>query len=231
MSEPRDGEQLYIIIGGAGQVGYFLTKALIEDGHEVTLIEKDPRRVNELERELGESVLRGDACEVRTLEEAGCERAHYLLAVTGDDEDNLVMCQMAQALHTKRTIARVNNIANIEFFKKLGIDIVISPTQAILDIIKAELPLRQVVHLTSAPRASERLVEIVVPGDASILGVRADSLGLDSHASLVLIVREETSFKPAPDTPILAGDKLFAVVDEAGEAQLEAKVLGDHHHA
>src|SRR5579885_3257872 len=88
---------MYIIIGGGGQIGYYVTKGLLAQGHEVLLLDKDPRRVQTLTDELGSAVLRGDACEARTMDEVGCSRADIVIAVTGDDEDNLVICQMAKS--------------------------------------------------------------------------------------------------------------------------------------
>ncbi|MGH2485158.1 MAG: NAD-binding protein, partial [Ktedonobacterales bacterium] len=88
---------MYILVGGGGQVGLYLAKGLLEQGHEVLLLEKDGRRLSQLREELGASVTQGDACEARLLAEVGCDRADYVIAVTGDDEDNLVICQMAKA--------------------------------------------------------------------------------------------------------------------------------------
>ena len=131
---------MYIVIGGGGQVGYYLAKGLIEQGHEVLLLEKDRKRVEHLSEELGEtSVVRGDACEARTLAEVGASRANLVIAVTGDDEDNLVICQVAKArFHVPSTIARVNNPRNEGLFRRLGIDVIISPTQSILHMIEAQ---------------------------------------------------------------------------------------------
>src|SRR5690242_950020 len=101
---------MYIIIGGGGDVGYYLTRNLLHHGHEVLLLEKDPRRYYTLSNELGQAAFKGDSCEARTLEEAGARRADAVIAVTGDDEDNLVICQTAkQRFNVGRTIARLNN--------------------------------------------------------------------------------------------------------------------------
>ncbi len=225
MSEPTP--QLYIIIGGAGEVGYFLAKALIDAGHEVTLLDRDRRRVGDLEKEFSDAVVeRGDACEARTLEHAGCARADYVLAVTGDDEDNLVMCQVAKArFNAKRTIARVNNIHNIDLFKSLGIDVVISPTRSILDAIQAELPLKQVVHVTTAAKASAELVELSIPADSPASGKPVQAIKLPKGDSIVLMIRNNESFVPDPYLRLTPGDKLFAVVSPFGERQLREQIL------
>ena len=101
---------MYVIVAGGGKVGFYLAKTLLQEGHEVLLIEKDRRKVERTAEELGSMVLRGDACEASTLAEAGTERADVVVAVTGDDEDNLVICQMAKRkFKAGRAIARINN--------------------------------------------------------------------------------------------------------------------------
>ncbi len=132
---------MYIIIGGGGDVGYYLSKSLLSQGHEVLLLEKGGSRYQALSEELGQSVVLGDACEARIMEEVGVNRADVVIAVTGEDDDNLVICQMAKK-HFKvaRTIARLNNPKNELLFQKLGIDITVSPTKSILSLIEAELP-------------------------------------------------------------------------------------------
>src|SRR5947207_3008389 len=115
---------MYIIIGGGGDVGYYLTKSLLGQGHEVLLLEKGITRYQALSEELGQSVVRGDACEARTMEEVGANRADVVIAVTGEDEDNLVICQMAKKrFNVARTIARLNNPKNELIFQKLGMDL------------------------------------------------------------------------------------------------------------
>src|SRR6266480_6664647 len=123
---------MYIIVGGGGEIGYYLTKSLLSQGHEVLLLEKGSTRYQALNEELGPAVVRGDACEARTMDEVGASRAVVVIAVTGDDEDNLVICQMAKKrFKVGRTIARLNNPKHAEIFQKLGIDLVVSPTRSI----------------------------------------------------------------------------------------------------
>ncbi|HEY6287393.1 MAG TPA: NAD-binding protein, partial [Ktedonobacteraceae bacterium] len=111
---------MYIIIGGGGEVGYYLTKSLLTQGHEVLLLEKGSARYQSLNDELGPAVVRGDACEARTMAEVGASRADVVIAVTGDDEDNLVICQMAKKRYkVARTIARINNPKHEDIFLKL----------------------------------------------------------------------------------------------------------------
>ncbi len=231
MPAEANGRQ-YFIIGGGGQVGYFLTKALLEAGHEVVLLDKDPARIDTLNRELGDVVERGDACEVSTLDRVGAERADYLLAVTGEDEDNLVMCQMAKAGFTRsngkacRTIARVNNIANIPLFHKLGIDVIVSPTQNILEAIGTELPLPQIAQISPPDNDGVQLIEVRVAADAPARGKTIESQGWGSSVRPTLLIRGTQNFTPEPHMALQPGDKLFAVVTPEGRSVLKRALLG-----
>jgi trk system potassium uptake protein len=219
---------MYILIGGGGQVGYYLAKGLLQQGHEVLLLEKDGRRVEQLAEELGTSVFKGDACEARVLAEVGSDRADLVIAVTGDDEDNLVICQVAKArFHVNQTIARVNNPRNDELFIKLGIDVSISPTRAILHMIEAEIPHHNIVPLMTLTRAGLSLVELTVPPDSPAAGRALRTLNLPSTVNVALIVRGDQNITPSGDTVLLPEDRIFALVTEAGEAALRRTILGE----
>src|SRR5713226_4055142 len=124
---------MYVIVVGGGTVGYYMSRDLLERGHEVTLIERDQRRADWLETQLGSIVMRGDGCEVKFLSQTGIERADAIVAVTADDEDNLVALQVAKRhFKVKKTVARVNNPSNVEIFKALGVDEAVSATEVLL---------------------------------------------------------------------------------------------------
>src|ERR1039458_2597468 len=132
---------MYIIVIGGGKVGYHLAKALLTEGHEILVIEKDQSRIDYICNELGSICLNGDGCEAAVLSEAGTERADMLIAVTGDDEDNLVACQVAKhKFKVPRTIARIKNPRHEKLFKTLGIDVTVSATNIILENIETEVP-------------------------------------------------------------------------------------------
>jgi trk system potassium uptake protein TrkA len=131
---------VYLIVIGGGTVGYYLSRDLIDRGEEVTLVEKDAARAEWLESQLGSIVMRGDGDELSFLATTGIERADAVLAVTGDDEDNLIALQLAkQRFNVKRTIARVNNPANVSIFKMLGIDEAISATEVLLSVLEPKI--------------------------------------------------------------------------------------------
>lgn len=212
---------MYIIIGGGGDIGYYLTKSLLNQGHEVLLIEKSGGRYVSLNEELGTSVFRGDACEARTMAEVGANRADVVIAVTGDDEDNLVICQMAKKRYkVGRTIARVNNPKHTELFHKLGIDVTVSPTRAILSQIEAELPTSRFVQLMNLQNTNLELVELRVLADSPMVGKQIREISVPSSSTLILVVRNKQPILPASDIQILPDDTIFALVTSEGETEL-----------
>src|ERR1700737_1781918 len=212
---------MYIIIGGGGDVGYYLTKSLLGHGHEVLLLEKGNTRYQALSEELGQSVVRGDACEARTMEEDGPNRAGGLIAVTGEGEDNLALCQMAKKrFNVARTIARLNNPKNELIFQKLGIDITVSPTKSILSLIEAEIPGSTFVTLMTLKRAGLEIMEIRIPANSPIVGKTLSTINLPRSGNIALIIRDKEYIVPTADTKILANDEVYALVSREGEEAL-----------
>ncbi len=211
---------MYIIVGGGGDIGYYLTKNLLKRGHEVLLLEKSQARYQTLKEELGQAVVRGDACEARTMEEVGVSRADLVIAVTGDDEDNIVICQMAKR-HFKvdRTIARLNNPKHEEVFRKLGIDTV-SPTQAILSKIEAELPSTHYVPLMTLKNAGLEIIEMRIPADSPVVGKMLRDINLPRSCNLALIIRDKQFIIPNAETSIDADDEVYALASREGEEAL-----------
>jgi trk system potassium uptake protein len=212
---------MYMIIGGGGDIGYYLTKSLLNQGHEVLLLEKGLARYQALNEELGPAVVRGDACEARTMEEVGASRADVIIAVTGDDEDNLVICQMAKKRYkVGRTIARVNNPKHAEIFQKLGIDLTVSPTQAILALIEVELPSSRFIPLMTLKNAGLEIIEMRIPAESPIVGKMLRDINLPRSSNLALIIRDQQYIIPSAETKIYANDELFALVNREGEEEL-----------
>jgi trk system potassium uptake protein len=214
---------MYIIIGGGGDVGYYLTRNLLNQGHEVLLLEKERERFQGLSAELGQSVLRGDACEASTMEEAGAKRADAVIAVTGEDEDNLVICQLAkQRFHVGRTIARLNNPKHDVLFQKLGIDVTVSPTKSILSLVESELPGRRFVLLMTLKRAGLEILEMTVPPISPVVGKRLQQINLPRRSNLALIMRDNEPIFPSGDVEIQANDEIYALVNHDGEEELRS---------
>lgn len=215
---------MYIIVVGGGKVGYYLAKQLVEDGHEVLVIEKDAARCQQIAGELGDIVLRGDGCEGMTLEAAGTARADLFIAVTGDDEDNLVACQVAKnKFALRRTVGLINNPKNEAVFKKLGIDSAVSSTGLILAQIEQELPSHPLIPLMTIRGGGLEIVEVKVPPNAAMVGKTVGELLLPQQSLITLVIDEEGVPRiPNSDTVIRAGDELLAVTRRESEEALRA---------
>jgi trk system potassium uptake protein TrkA len=212
---------VYLIVVGGGKVGYYLTQTLLGEHHEVLLIERDPGKVQEIADRLGSVVMTGDGAEAATLMAAGAARADVVIAVTGEDEDNLVVCQMAkQKFHVARTIARVNNPKNERLFRMLGIDVTVSQTNYILNLIEQAIPERSFVHLLSLRHADLAIVDAKI-ADSSVVAHRAlGELVLPANTTIVAVSRGPHLIVPTPATEILPGDDVIAVAHRDQEDEL-----------
>ena len=188
-------ERQYIIIVGAGKVGWNLARELIEKDNEVTLIESNRERYLTVEQELEHNIQYGDASELWVLERAGISRADMLIAVTGDDEDNMLICQVAKEKYlVDRVIARVNNPRNRETFDLLGIKPVVSATDLILRLIEHEVPEYGLVHLLDLPEQRLEIIEMELPNDSRAAGTRVGDLAMPEGSLLISVLREGTGF-------------------------------------
>jgi trk system potassium uptake protein TrkA len=219
---------MYIIVIGGGKIGYHLSKALLAEGHEVLIIEKDRSRVDFICSELGSICLYGDGCEAALQSEAGTNRADMLIAVTGDDEDNLVSCQIAKhKFKVPRTIARSNNPKNERLFRMLGIDVTVSSTNVIMENIQQEVPTHILTHLLTIHDSGVVLVEIKIPADSKSTGKKIKDIQLPPGSVLTLVIRRDQ--KPqmvSPDTVIQPGDQIIALTPTATEEQLKSALRG-----
>jgi trk system potassium uptake protein TrkA len=205
---------LYVIIVGAGKVGLNLARELLEKEHEVTLIEADRRRYETVEEELEHAVQYGDATELWVLERAGIQRADLVIAVTGDDEDNILVCQVAKEKYLcERIIARVNNPRNLQHFKLLGIQPVVSATDLILRLIEHEVPRYGLVHLLALEEERLEIIELEVAADAPAAGKRVADVSLPEGTLIISVLREGGGFVPKADTVIEPGDEVLLVLD------------------
>ncbi len=217
---------MYIIIIGAGKVGYFLSKALLSEGHEVLIIEKEADRCERIKEELGSICLRGDGCETSTLTEAGTNRCDMFIAVTDGDEDNLVACQVAKKIfNVPRTIALVNNPRNEYLFKKLGIDVTVSSTAIILEHIEQQVPTHPLVHLFTLGKGELEIVEVRLPKGGYAVGRPIKDLRLPSGSVVALIIpQDQKPFIPSPDTVLKSGDQVVVVTGHESEESLREEL-------
>jgi trk system potassium uptake protein len=219
---------MYIVVIGGGRVGYYLTRALLEQGHEVLVIEKNATVCEIINEELGSICIRGDGCEISTLAEAGTERADMLVAVTGDDEDNLVSCQVAkQKFNVPRTISRIRNPKNEVLFKKLGIDITISSTNLLMEAIEESVPTHPLTHLMNVGDKGLEIVEIKIPAQAVTVGKLLKELVLPADTTLILVINKDRKPQiPLPDIIIEGEQSIIAVTPSASEEALRMILRG-----
>ena len=219
---------MFVLVVGGGKVGYYLAKELIESGHEVVLMEKDRARADQIADEIGSIVVAHDGCEGKYLGEAGCARADIVAAVTGDDEDNLVICQMAKHhFDVRRTIARVNNPKNEALFRHLGVDEIISPTRMILGSIEQDIPVHELLHLATLGEGELEIIEAHLQEGSPAIGRAAGDLTMPEGCSLFAVVREGVAIPLLPATTLLIGDKVIAIGPSECEALLHAQLIGN----
>jgi len=213
---------MYIIIIGGGRLGYYLLKALINEGHEVLIVERDSRICKTITDELGSVCFRGDGCEGAVLSEVGTGRADMLVAVTGDDEDNLVACQVAKhKFNVPRTIARVNYPRNAWLFdQKFHVDVALSQAEILASLIEEEMSLGDMMTLLKLRRGHYSLVEEKVPPGAKAIGIPIKDLALPEQCVIAAIIRRGEIMLPRGITTLEVGDEVLAITDRPGADQL-----------
>ena len=205
---------MYVLVVGAGKVGWNLSRELIERGHELTIVESDRGRYATVEEELGHSVQPGDGSELWVLERAGIERADLVIAVTGDDEDNILICQVAREKYgVERIVARCNNPRNLQHFELLGIKPAISATDLIMRLIEHEVPKYGLLHLLDLRQEKLEIIEVEVATDSPADGTTVNDLALPEGALVISILRDRGGFVPRSDSEIRAGDEVLLVLD------------------
>jgi trk system potassium uptake protein TrkA len=207
----NDRQTPYVIVIGGGKVGYHLAKHLLERGYEVTLIEKDKVRSGWLAHHLGACcVMVGDGDEMAFLATTGIERAGVVVGATGDDEDNLIACQLAKRkFNVPRTIARVNDPDNVNLFRAVGIDVAVSATELLMGLIEAELSGSGAVKGVAVKASGANLVDVALPELSSLVGRRVADFKLDDGEMVVCIVRAGRPVMPQPEVIIERGDELI----------------------
>jgi trk system potassium uptake protein len=217
---------MFVLVVGGGKVGYYLTKELVESGHEVVLMEKDRARAAQIVDELGSIVVPHDGCEGKYLGQAGSNRADIVAAVTGDDEDNLVICQMAKHhFDVPRTIARVNNPKNEALFRHLGVDEIISPTRMALGSIEQDIPVHELLHLATLENEME-IIEAQLQADSPAVGRNPADLDIPNECSLFAVVRGGVATPIRADTVLREGDKVIAIGKADCERMLHEQLIG-----
>jgi trk system potassium uptake protein TrkA len=218
---------VYILVAGGGKVGSNLARLLLRAGHEVTIIEQRGDRFAALEEEFEHVAQRGDATELFVLEKAGIKRPPDLvLAVTGDDEDNLIICQLAKEKYgVEKVIARVNDPRNQAHFDLLGISPTICATSNILALVEHEVPEHELVHLLELRRENLEIVEVQIAEDSPVAGKRVEALRLPDGARLISVMRDGHAEIAVGATELLAGDQVLAILQPGKEDELRKVLL------
>ena len=212
---------MYVIIAGAGKVGWNLARELIAKEREVTLVESDHARYRVVEEELEHAVQYGDATELWVLERAGIQRADLVIAVTGDDEDNILICQMAKEKYgVQRIVARVNNPRNLQHFRLLDVQPAVSATDLILRLIEHEVPEYGLIQLLALEEEHLEIIELEVSQGSDAAGRRVQDVELPDGSLIISVLRGGAGFVPKADSIIQPGDQVLLILDPGLEAQI-----------
>jgi len=201
-----------IFIIGAGKVGYYLVKTLLPSKHKITVIEKNQEYCSRLASDLEVAVVHGDGTDINLLSEAGAQRADVFIAVTGQDQDNLIACQLAKRnFHVRRTIARVNNPKNIDIFEKLGVDITVSSTSIIAEMMEKEIDLAAVKTLTKLKKGDLIISEVVLSRKSQACNKKIMDMKLPKEAMIMSVIRGDETIVPNGQTVLLENDTIFII--------------------
>ncbi len=218
---------MYFVIAGGGEVGFHLAKALLEANHEIMLIESDRRRSQFIQEQLGSVVINAPADEGRFQIEAGCERADAVLAVTGEDPANLIICQLAKwKCRVPRVIARVNDPKNEIVFKALGIDETVSSTRVIMSVIEQELPSGGFLPLMPLTGSHLELIEAEIAAGTPSAGKTVGTLGLPDGSVVGGVVRKGSVLHADDDTRLEVGDRVVVLAPTKDENAVRKALTG-----
>jgi trk system potassium uptake protein TrkA len=218
---------MFAVIIGAGLVGRHLAEILIRDQDKVVIVEKNPTVAAQVARELGVRVIEGDGDDPKTLEDAGIRGADVLIAVTGEDEDNLVACTLAKfEFLIKRVIARANHPKNEWMFgKDMGVDIAVNQATLIAELLKEEMTLGDLVTILRLREGEVALVEKPLPAGSKSIGRQLGELGLPDDTVCVAVLREGRVLFPRANLALYADDRVLVLTTTEQEHTVAA-VLG-----
>lgn len=203
-----------IVVVGGGKVGYYLTKTLQEAGHTIAVVERDETRCRLLAEDLNALVISGDGTNIYHLSDAGADDADAVVAVTGSDEENLVVCQLAKRkFHVPRTVARVNNPKNQDVFSRLGVDVAVSGTAVIAQLFEREVAIDSMKTLLTLSHGEAIIVEVNLTNESAAAHKTVKEVGstLPAECVLVSIIRGDRVVFPRGETMLLPNDAVLAL--------------------
>jgi len=216
-----------VIIVGGGNIGYYLAEKLSEN-HYVVLIEKEQTLSEKIASKINCLVINGDGCDPEVLKNAGIKKADCIAAVTGSDEDNLVICQIAKEIfNVKRVIARVNNPKNEKTFYQLGVDVAISGTSLIAKIIEEEVNWEDFITLFTFKKGRLSILRIDLPENAPIINKKLNEIQLPEDSVIAAVIRGDDLFIPKTDFVFKEEDEIIAITKVENEATLINSLIGE----
>jgi trk system potassium uptake protein TrkA len=218
---------MYVIVVGSGKVGYYLVQSLVHTGHEVAVLEKAADKVQQIIDDFGVVGITGDGCDPRVLELAGGSRADCIIANTGDDEDNLIICQVAKIrFHIPQTIARVNNPKNEMLFRRLGIDATVNSTDLILSMIEQEVACKGITPLIAFRKTKMEMVETVLAPESPVSEKFLKDISFPPQCRILAILRGDQVLIPDGGTKLEPQDLVFTLVHSTQLDALEQVLIG-----
>ena len=220
-----------VVIAGGGSVGRFIAEQLHQGHHDVLLVDNDAdvvRRAQAAGEPKGVQWFQADACEVSKLAEAGVERADVVAAVTGDDEDNLVISLLAkQEFGVPRVVARVNNPKNEWMFNEnWGVDVAVSTPHLLTALVEEAVSVGSLVRLLSFEGGRASLIEVTLAGESSAVDSEIVALDFPRDSTVVAILRKDHVVVPRGDTPLTAGDEVLVLVTDESEEAVRQLLTG-----
>jgi trk/ktr system potassium uptake protein len=213
------GGSFYVLVVGGGLVGYYLARALLKNGHEVTIIESDPGTYNMIAQQVDWPVVLGDGSTTSVLERAGAARADVLCSVTNHDDDNLIACQMAKyRFGVPKTVARVKNPKNETVMRRLGVDMTVSATATMFNAIRNLVPQTPAITVGNLGSCAAGIMEIRVTGRSHLAGQKPRTIGLPPGCKIIGIVRGGEALSSIDSTLLQSGDTILGFVPQAQEA-------------
>jgi trk system potassium uptake protein TrkA len=211
-----------VAIAGAGKVGRSIAAELLENGHEVLLVDKDPHAIS-VESVPAAEWLLADACEISALDEAALDRCNVVIAASGDDKVNLVVSLLAKTEYgVPRVVARVNHPKNEWLFSEAwGVDVAVSTPRLMSALVEEAVSVGDLVQLMRFSQGDANLVELTLPADAGLVGTRVGDVTWPEDTALVTIIRQGRVLVPSQDDPLEGGDELLFVAAPDRERQLE----------
>jgi len=211
----------FVLIVGGGKIGFYLARELLSQGNEVVLIERDKELFRQLFKSMENNIILGDGCEINVLIEAGIERADVVVATTGYDEDNYVICQIAKKkFGVSRTVSRLRDPKNEELFKRAGIDQTVSSTRIIFNILEQQIESSHVIPIAALQNGNIAVIQIDLTETSPACGKKIIDLGLPKGVLIISIIRNEMSVIPQANTILNEDDTLIILMPQEKDKEI-----------